>query len=252
MAEDRVSVWEYVKPGNVIGSYIEPFTSPTQAFIYGPYRSLARGTGFFPGIIPTQGWMSTGTKMPGSVAKLADAIGSSSLMRGRVGSVGRYLGTAGRFLLFGGSRDLGPEARMVADVGMDKAVAMKFGSSERQFALSKVLSKYGGGTTAMNTIRAKALLIGAARVINPIINLYMGYQALSWAVESTYKGIKTTAAVIDRARSRMTDLELGGALSQGFLSEQGATERQRALQAIQSSHLSGRRFMGNEASMYHA
>lgn len=250
MAEDRTSVWEYINP-------FDDFTNPTRAFIYGPYRSLAQGRAWFPGLLPTQGWMASGlTTKTGflnkTIAGAWEGITTSSF---RTGSVGRFVGSAGRFLLFGGGSDLGPEAKMIADRGMAGAW-MHYDEVASRPGVMGLKSKLGAMRSLRNlnsrSIRAKSYLIGAARVINPILNLYMAYQLTSWAVETTFKGIRATADTINRATERINDLELGGELSRGFLSDQSATERQRALQAIQSSHLSARRFLGNEAAMYHA
>lgn len=249
MAEDRTSVWEYINP-------FDDFTNPTRAFIYGPYRSLARGRALFPGLIPTQGWMAAGLPTrPGFISKtITGAWEGMTTSSFRTGSVGKFVGTTGRFLLFGGGTDLGPEARMVADRGMAGA-HMYYDEIAARPGVMGLKSKLGARRSLRNLsldgVRAKAGLIRAARYISPIVNLYMAYQMTSWAVETAFKGVRATAETINRATERITDLELGGDLTRGFLSDQASTERQRALQAIQSSHLSGRRFLGNEANIYH-
>jgi hypothetical protein len=250
MAEDRTSIWEYINP-------FEDFTSPTRAFIYGPYRSLARGQAFFPGLLPTQGWMASGlTTKTGMMNKvIGGAWEGMTTQSFRTGSVGKFIGTAGRFLMFGGGSDMGPEAKMIADRGMSGAAAFYSEQAARPGTMglkTKLAGMKSLRSLGSRNVMAKSYIIGAARVINPILNLYMAYQMTSWAVETAFKGVRATADTINRASDRISNLELGGDLSHGYLGEQAATERQRALQAIQSSHLSGRRFMGNEASMYHA
>jgi hypothetical protein len=252
MAEERTSVWEYINPVHMAGDYFQPFVSPTSAFIYGPYRALARGRAFFPGLVPTEGWIG----IPGQGFSRI-ATGAWSRMTSpafRAGSTGRFIGTTGRFLMFGGEQPLGIEARVMAKYGPTGARAYWFKKADALRGLGKdrlvsLIERRAINPTV--SVFAKAGLIGAARVVSPILNLYAAYQATSWAIETAYKGIKTTSEIINRAADQISKLELGGDLSRGFLSDQAATERQRALQAIQSSHLSGRRFLGNEASLYH-
>jgi hypothetical protein len=244
MAEDRVSVWEYINP-------IPDYTSARGAFIYGTYSGLSKGRAVMPMLIPTEGWMGG----PGrAFQKYATGTWSKLTTQSfRTGTVSRYVGTTGRFLLFGGGTDLGPEARAVARGGTTawrKYVLKQGGYGIQSEAMIKAtLAKLSAGPSA--STYAKAGLIGMGRVINPLINLYMAYQVASFAAEATMKGIKTMSDIIGRAGDRISNMELGGELSRGYMGSEAATERQRAIQAIQSSHLSGRRFLGNEAAMYH-
>ena len=92
----------------------------------------------------------------------------------------------------------------------------------------------------------------AGRVINPIMNAILIAQTAAFVGETVFKGLRATSEAINRASEKVYNLDLGGELSRGYLTAGAATERQRALQAIQSSHLSGRRFLGSEAEMAHS
>jgi hypothetical protein len=100
-------------------------------------------------------------------------------------------------------------------------------------------------------LMARAGLVWAGRVMNPLMNTVLVAQVAAFIGETAFKSIRATSEVINRASERAYNLELGGELTRGFLTGSATTERQRALQAIQSSHLSGRRFLGNEAEMSH-
>ena len=49
---------------------------------------------------------------------------------------------------------------------------------------------------------------------------------------------------------RMKEIEIGGYLESGFLSQAAATDRQRLVQAMADSNFNGRSFIGNEAAYY--
>lgn len=259
--QGRVSVWEYLNP---VSLTTFAYTNPLGNAVFGTYRTMAAGRGMMiPGIVP-QGLF--GARPITSVA-LKESF--------KAGGVMPMLRTGGKSLIFG-IEGLG--AADATSMTSTKALA----NSMVRNPLSPISSfRRGNRSAARNLLRqsrsagiqmegsisreiAKGILtrptaqmigragiIAAGRVINPIMNIVLVAQVAKFLGESAFRGIQATADVIDRATEKVYNLELGGDLSRGFLTTQAATERQRALQAIQSSHLSARRFLGSEASVMH-
>ena len=261
-AEQRTSVWEYVNPINVAKF---AYTSPLGSALYGPYKAMAKGKGLtFPGLIP---WGSKGIDLKhagtlwgtdgGFVTKLQGTVRSGA--RGMIFGVrGIGSGTTGEALeaMALSRRGLLGWKKTKANQIVKRTIYGEGWSSLSSGATSELKSVLGatslwrtGGPGVAALGRAGIMMAG--RVINPVMNLLLCAEIISFAAETTFKGIKATSDAINRASEKVYNLELGGELSRGFLSSGAATERQRALQAIQGSHLSGRRFLGSEATLAH-
>jgi len=65
-----------------------------------------------------------------------------------------------------------------------------------------------------------------------------------------FKGALTALDTFNAFAQQVRSLEFGGSLSSGYLSNEAATERGRAVREIQRSHVGGRRMLTQEASMY--
>ena len=263
--DKKVSAWEYVNPINTVKfAYGSPFGN----LLFGTYRGMAAGRGLmFPGILAPMKWIG------GRALRWNDMLASAGNLAipgsvQAVAAMGKSIGKgAARGFLFGaegivaGSEDAALEAMILARRGKKslrawrilKARTVPLGTGGEGVMLRSVAEataavgeRVGGATIA------RAGLIWAGRVIDPIMDVLMVGQMVAFAGETAFKGIKATAELLNRTAERVHHLNLGGELSRGFLTGQAVTERQRALQAIQASHLSGRRMMGNEASMVHS
>ena len=263
-AEQRTSVWEYVNPVAITKF---AYTSPLGSALYGPYRALAQGRGLMiPSILPQLPSMGgTAVKFSQLSSVVSDVIGSNRTTF--MTNISRASKTFGRGVLFGlegigaGSTTQGMEAMAIARRGLVgwkevkvKQIAKTASSTtkgimevEKVLGAKSLMRAGGPGVPTMG----RAGLIMAGRVVNPIMNIILAAQVISFAAETTFKGIRATTEAINRAAERVYSLDLGGELSRGYLTAGAATERQRALQAIQGSHLAGRRFLGNEASLLH-
>lgn len=258
--QDRISVWEYVNP---IAIAKFAYTSPLGAAMYGPYRALAQGRGLMiPGLLPGMGRSVRFTEVGTTAMQTVSKIAGKQAFKAEISTAGR---TFGRGLLFGfegagaASGSKGMEAMSLARRGMrgwkgyyvntlsDGKGAASLGAGIDEVMAATLFSRTGPGVTTLG----RAGLIKAGSVINPIMNAILVAQAVAFTAETVFKGIRATSDVINRAVEKVYNLELGGELTRGFMTGQAATERQRAMQAIQGSHLSGRRFLGNEAAMVH-
>lgn len=70
------------------------------------------------------------------------------------------------------------------------------------------------------------------------------------AMGMAFKGALASIDYANAAIEHMKALEFGGTLGPGFRTGAAVTERQRAVQELQRIPLSGRRFLGDEASIY--
>ncbi len=77
------------------------------------------------------------------------------------------------------------------------------------------------------------------------------YSVTQMAFEPLGRKAISTVDSIFNAKSMIRSPELGGNLSMAYLTRGAATERQRALQAIQKSRLNARQALGNEAALKH-
>lgn len=263
--QGRVSVWEYINP---VALATFAYTSPLGSRVFGTYKAMAKGRGMIlPGMIP-----------------LGDPVSLSAVSEAyRAGKATQMASVTGKSMLFGiegfgaakgiadGSRlpsqqiirvtnsmlsnPLNPLAKYRSHTFRVAYDMLKVAKAEG-VSIARGSTMHAGARMVM--ARPSAMVLGragimaAGRVINPIMNILLAAQVTKFLAESAFKGIQATANAIDRATERVYNLELGGELSRGFLTGQAATERQRALQAIQSSHLSGRRFLGNEAQLVHS
>jgi hypothetical protein len=88
--------------------------------------------------------------------------------------------------------------------------------------------------------------------ITPIATGWFVGSAIGRAAELSFKAgmsaIQYAAAKAEQLRS----LEFGGTLGAGYRTQSAATERQRAMQALQRNHMGGRRALGTEAQQYAA
>lgn len=259
MPEEKVSQWEYINPvhlgGEIAANVASPYISPWQAVVYGPWRQMANGRVLLPGILPQ--WAGQG--VAGSAWRAMPLRGTQKTM------VGKGIAKFGKFTMFGQSFDMGDDARRLADIGVKefrREVARGIpGVTPRVFGpkgalplekeLRKAAVKRMAQTRGVTGLTVRAGMISLGRIVNPIMTGIAVVQAGLWAGEMAFKGLRTTTSILERVTTDLMALELGGSLSEGFLSQTAATERQRALQAIQASHLSGRRMLGNEAQLVH-
>jgi len=263
-AEQRTSVWEYINPINVAKF---AYTSPLGAGLYGTYRAMARGGGLTcPGFIP---WGERGVDL-----RRASALwGTDGTFLSKIQGVAR---TGARGFVFGvrgigaGTNQEAQEAMAIARKGLlgwkkvksnqlVKAAGVEGwmgqqGMSIAPRAIREVLhSKSLWGVSGPGVVAlTRAGMIRTAGLLNPVMNILLAAEVISFAAEATFKGIRATSEAINRMTEKAYNLELGGELTKGYLTTGAATERQRALQAIQGSHLSGRRFLGSEASLAHS
>jgi len=250
-AEGRTSVWEYLNPVDVAKfAYFNPLGSA----VYGPWRAMAAGRGItLPGVFPVAKRMTPSVLKNFLTAPFKFKEGTTFVTHfNRAKRAGGAIGKA----FFSGVEGIGAggaegaaEAIAYAAKGGGKELlkmrmANQFKMAGTDSLLGKVLQAKAGPV-----VMARAGMIWAGRVINPVMNIVLAAQAVRFIGETTFKAVRATAEVINRASERVYNLDLGGELSRGFLTGQAATERQRALQAIQSSHLSGRRSLGNEAGV---
>jgi len=98
----------------------------------------------------------------------------------------------------------------------------------------------------------KWTVIGSAvgKVALPIMSGVVIGEVLSSMVGATFKMGVAAVNTMDRISENIRRLEFGGNLGVGYMTAAAKTERQKAVQAIQRSHVNGRRFMGNEAAQY--
>ena len=278
----RTSVWEYVNPLSVVDRPLSAYTSPFAAVIYGPYSALAAGRGIqLPGVFPVLSNVSAiGKASRGLLSEFNRA--ASKLPTAFTGSpAGKLTTGAVRGLLFGFS--IGGEATTDASFLASRGNILQFGfgTNFKRFANQRLKRAQAAG--ASSVVRTPGLLFRAASVesaipsavaaavpgrlgigtigraalikfgavANPIMTSLAVLQIATFSAEAVFKGTQAVAEMIDRSTERIHSLELGGELGRNFLTQQAATERQRAIAAIQASHLSGRRMMGSEATMVH-
>ena len=278
----RTSVWEYVNPLAVVDRPLSAYTSPFAAVIYGPYSAMAAGRGItFPGVFPTLSGVP-GIAGPARKVALETLTTTRRFLQANVPAsirnniASRFIGGGAQGLLFGftltGSRATA-DARTLASAGsISEYLKVRSGArlERKAFAQAARSGLRGAGATtllssvddvAAATIRipgrltigtmGRSSLIHFGRIVSPVMNALAVAQIAYFGAEAAFKGITAVGDMIDRATERVHSLELGGELSRNFLTQGAATERQRALNAIQASHLSGRRFMGNEATILH-
>ena len=124
--------------------------------------------------------------------------------------------------------------------------------------LPSKLAVSGGVTRPVATakfgklINQTVFLRRAGAILGPVAGLAL----LGTTIGRTFSmAFKAGVAALEYAQGRgeqIRALEFGGTLGAGFRTQSAATERQRAVQAINRTHLSGRRALGHEAVNYHA
>jgi hypothetical protein len=265
-SEKRVSAWDYINP---ISTVKFAYGSPLGAVLFNTYGRMAVGRGFtFPGILPANRVGGRALRFADSMAAAGDVLWTNSQgisIAARMGKAAR--GTARGFLF--GMEDIGVgnegairEAVTYAYQGKaawrKRAIWNATMRNKEAKGLENYLAKEGITALSSSIVEkagavtvARAGLVLAGRVMNPIMDVLAIGQVVAFAAETAFKGIKATSELLNRSAERAYRLDLGGELTRGFLNGQAVTERQRALQAIQASHLSGRRMMGNEASLAH-
>lgn len=277
----RTSVWEYVNPLAVVDRPLSAYTSPFAAVIYGPYSALAAGRGIqVPGVFPVLSNVSAIGKASRGIlsvfnqqaARLPTAFTSSPAGKLTTGAVrgllfgfslggeatadARALASAGNTLQFGLGTNFERFRKARIDAvattrGLRSAIRSGAGAginvplAEKTLAATRIPGKLTIGTVG------RAGLIRLGSTVGGLMNAAAVIQIATFGAEAAFKGIQSVAEMIDRSTTRIHSLELGGELGRNFLTRQAATERQRALTAIQASHLSGRRMMGNEAGLIH-
>jgi len=121
------------------------------------------------------------------------------------------------------------------------------GTSAIRRAVIPVL-KEAIGTATFRTV-LKTGIMHAARVGGWLMNAaILGELAYSGAK----LGVTTMIGAANRMGRRIPGLEMGTGVLQAAMTRAAVTERQAAIQAISGSRLNARRFLGNEAAMYHA
>jgi len=87
-------------------------------------------------------------------------------------------------------------------------------------------------------------------IANPIIWGLTAADVVAWGAGMAYKGALAASQFAESLRVNSRRLEMGGSLTRGYTSQGAATERQRLMAELQRTPLAGRRFMGQEASLY--
>ena len=252
----RTSVWEYVNPLAVIDRPLSAYTSPFASVIYGPYSALAAGRGVqLPGVFPVLSNVSAiGKASRGllsdfnrQVARLPTKFIASPAGKLATGAV--------RGLLFGFSigGEATADARLLSESGFKGFSNIRLKKAEAAGA-SSILRGPGSlfrstslkgnipasvaaavpGRLGIGTV-GRAALIRFGTIANPLMSVAAVIQIATFGIEAANKGVNAVAEMIDRSTERIQSLELGGELSRNFLTRQSATERQRALAAIQAA-----------------
>lgn len=115
-----------------------------------------------------------------------------------------------------------------------------------------VTSLTGKGVAASIGKMGRYAVIGSSigNVALPIIAGISAGQLVSNIVGLTFKAGVAAMNTISRVSEHIRGLEFGGELGPGYITGAAKTERQRAIQQIQRSHLNARRNIGNEAELY--
>ena len=113
--------------------------------------------------------------------------------------------------------------------------------------VARLLGKPGAG----KMINAALFTSRLGSILSPLI----GWGTLAYtSVRLAELSFKAAVGAMDYANAKVQQirsLEFGGTLGAGFQTQEAATERQRAVQMLQRTHLGGRRGLGTEASNYH-
>jgi len=107
----------------------------------------------------------------------------------------------------------------------------------------------GFGKVGMKLGMRAGVAIGKGFAYYQIASLM--YSTAQMAFEPLGRKAISTIDSIFNAKTQIGVPELGGNLPMQYLTRGAATERQRALQAIQKSRLNARQAMGNEGQLYH-
>lgn len=105
-------------------------------------------------------------------------------------------------------------------------------------------------TSSAGALQTSVTVSSIGAVLHPIAVGVLAGTAVAHLTGLAFKGAVAAINYVDAEIEHMRALELGGTLGPGFRSGAAATERQRAIQALQRTPLAGRRFLGQEASMY--
>jgi hypothetical protein len=116
----------------------------------------------------------------------------------------------------------------------------------------------GRGALMQQLSKAGARGLGASRFIGLTARPLLGALNAIFVAQMAFKGAQTVGHIamgvnrqIQHLSMGIPNLEMGGDISQ-FQTQLAATERQRAIQAIQGSMYNARIAIGNEASMMHS
>jgi hypothetical protein len=161
------------------------------------------------------------------------------------------------------------EVRM-ARKAIRKAIRSTRWAAAGEEGVKRVLANVGSQLSnrpvfADNILRAITKAPNFARVINtslflsrmgsilfPITAAYTAGHAIGRTMELGFKAAVSALDYSAAQYEQIRALEFGGTLGAGYKTQEAATERQRAVQALQRTHLAGRRSLGMEAMNYHA
>ena len=185
------------------------------------------GVGSVADMWPGEGGISSLAR-PGLVKKLSAVMRRTPLEAGdipiaeSIGNVLGHIGYEGK-VFYPGPAMVNRPATAIAESAVSKAVSV--------FKTSQLVSRLAMGISPM------------------LIGLQLGDLAANGAAMA-FKGMIAVSKVIDAQTQNMRNLEFGEGLGAGFRTQQAATERQRLVQELQRTPLSGRRFLGREANLY--
>lgn len=155
------------------------------------------------------------------------------------------------------SQDVAMKSRFVK--GIKDFIAQKRLRKVTSRSLYETLTKYGwkGTKAEMGIPKWLVSRVAAARTVSTIGSVLLpiaigakGGELFGNMLGLAFKGAVAAMDYVDAEIQHMRALEFGGTLGPGFRAGAAATERQRAMQALQRTPLAGRRFLGQEASMY--
>jgi len=102
----------------------------------------------------------------------------------------------------------------------------------------------------LNNFSKMSIIGRVGAIANPIIWGLTAADVVAWGAGMAYKGALAASQFAESLRVNSRRLEMGGSLTRGYTSQGAATERQRLMAELQRTPLAGRRFMGQEASLY--
>lgn len=185
----------------------------------------------------------TGIASPGVANAIVDA--ASGMNTAFAGDFGRALKSVIRR-----KRWATGGASVADDVmfGVAEKLSKKYGNRQ---ALSTV-AKFMGDKSAMTGMQRMFIASKIGGILTPVLGGLMIGELVGRTMSLAFKAGVSALDYASAQAEHMRALEFGGTLGAGFRSQSAATERQRAVQMLQRTHLGGRRGLGTEAATYAA